>query len=186
MDPARQGRGEHDCTLRLEREGLYSRHDGACKARDGGESMAWWSWVIGGAIFLGAELAFVNAQFYFVFVGSAAIVVGLIAAGSPGLAAWLQWAIFAALALVSMVLFRRRLYGWLRGHPPAVAAGPAGGTLTLPAALEPGQTCQAEHGGSFWAVRNDGQTAMSAGTRVRIVRVDGLTLLVRAEHPQTT
>ena len=39
--------------------------------------MSWWGWVIAGAILLGAELAFVNAQFYLVFVGSAAIVVGM-------------------------------------------------------------------------------------------------------------
>lgn len=38
--------------------------------------MTWWGWVIGGAILLGAELAFVDAQFYLVFVGTAAIIDG--------------------------------------------------------------------------------------------------------------
>jgi membrane protein implicated in regulation of membrane protease activity len=45
--------------------------------------MSWWGWVIGGAVLLGAELAFVDAQFYLVFVGSAALVVGLIAGMAP-------------------------------------------------------------------------------------------------------
>jgi membrane protein implicated in regulation of membrane protease activity len=144
--------------------------------------MNWWGWVICGAILFAAELGLVNAQFYLVFVGSAAIIVGLITALRPGLAVWAQWASFALLALLSMVTFRSRLYRWMRGHPPAVASGPAGGVLTLPTALDPGQTCQAEHGGTFWTVRNDGHAVLPAGTRARIARVDGLTLLVRPEH----
>ena len=47
--------------------------------------MSWWGWIIAGAILLGAELAYVNAQFYLVFIGSAAIVVGLVTAVTPGL-----------------------------------------------------------------------------------------------------
>ena len=39
--------------------------------------MSWWGWIIAGAILLGAELSFVSAQFYLVFIGSAAILVGL-------------------------------------------------------------------------------------------------------------
>jgi len=142
--------------------------------------MSWWAWVIGGAIMLGAELGFVDAQFYLVFVGSAAILVGVIAAVMP-LPEWAQWTAFAVLALVSMVLFRSRIYRQLRGHLPAVAAGPAGGILTLPVALAPGATCQAEHGGSYWTVRNDGDAPLAPGARARIVSVDGLTLRVRSE-----
>jgi len=82
--------------------------------------MSWWSWMIGGAIMLGAELGFVNAQFYLVFVGSAALVVGLVSVATPTLASWAQWALFAILAIVSMVTFRSRLYRRLRGHLPAV------------------------------------------------------------------
>ena len=48
--------------------------------------MTWWSWIIGRRDSLGAELAFVNAQFYLVFVGSAAIVVGLATAAVPACA----------------------------------------------------------------------------------------------------
>ena len=44
--------------------------------------------MIGGAILLGAELGFVNAQFYLVFIGSAALVVGLASAAIPGPGAW--------------------------------------------------------------------------------------------------
>ena len=63
--------------------------------------MTWWGWIIAGAILLGAELSFVNAQFYLVFVGSAAILTGLATLVLP-LPEWVQWALFAVLAIVSM------------------------------------------------------------------------------------
>ncbi|HLN48599.1 MAG: NfeD family protein [Steroidobacteraceae bacterium] len=143
--------------------------------------MSWWSWMIGGAIMLGAELGFVNAQFYLVFVGSAALVVGLVSVATPTLASWAQWALFAILAIVSMVTFRSRLYRRLRGHLPAVQAGPVRGVLTLPNSLDPGQSCQVEYGGTYWTVRNDSTAPMHFGTRARITSVQGLTLLVRPD-----
>jgi len=60
--------------------------------------MQWWAWIAVGAILLGSELAFVDAQFYLVFVGASAFVVGLLQLTGLDLAAWLQWLIFAALA----------------------------------------------------------------------------------------
>jgi membrane protein implicated in regulation of membrane protease activity len=137
--------------------------------------------MIAGAILLGAELAFVNAQFYLVFIGAAAIVAGLVTLAAPALALWGQWAVFALLAAVSMVLFRSRVYQRLRGTMPAVRSGPAGGVLTLQVSLSPGETCQAEHGGSFWTVRNDTAAPIPSGTRVRITGVHDLTLLVKPD-----
>jgi membrane protein implicated in regulation of membrane protease activity len=143
--------------------------------------MNWWAWVLGGAILLGSELGFVNAQFYLVFVGGAAILTGLLALMEPSFPEWAQWAMFAVLSAVSMVGFRRRLYLRLHRDAPDLKMGPTGGELLVPSALAPGATCQAEHGGSFWTVRNDSQSPIAAGSRVRIARVHGLTLLVRPE-----
>ena len=142
--------------------------------------MTWWGWIIAGAILLGAELSFVNAQFYLVFIGSAAILVGLATLALP-LAEWLQWAMFAVLAIVSMVTFRSRVYQRVRGTLPAVDTGPKGGLITLPVALGAGDSCQAEHGGTFWTVRNDSNTPLPAGSSARIVSVQNLTLLVRPD-----
>ena len=57
--------------------------------------MQWWAWIAVGAMLLGSELTFVNAQFYLVFVGAAALVVGLPASCRARSAAWLQWSLFA-------------------------------------------------------------------------------------------
>ena len=143
--------------------------------------MSWWGWVIGGAILLGAELAFVDARFYLVFIGAAAILVGAIVAATQSIAPWAQWAVFAALAIVSMVTFRSRIYDRLRGRAPPVRTGPTNEVLTVPVSLAPGETCQAEHCGTFWTVRNDSDTAIPSGARARIARVQGLVLLVRPD-----
>jgi membrane protein implicated in regulation of membrane protease activity len=143
--------------------------------------MTWWGWMIAGAILLGAELAFVNAQFYLVFIGSAAIVVGIVTAGAAALAAWAQWALFGVLAVVSMLAFRSRIYRRLHGKAPDVRCGPAGDLLTLRVALAPGESCQAEHGGTFWTVRNDGRAVIPSGARVRVTNVSGLTLSVQPD-----
>src|ERR1700722_16962116 len=142
--------------------------------------MTWWGWIIGGAILFGAELAFVDAQFYLVFVGSAAIIVGLLTV-SAGLAPWLQWALFAALAVVSMPAFRDRVYHRLSGNLPTVRTGPSGGLITLAVTLAPGETCQTEYGGSHWTVRNDSSAPIAAGSRARITSVNNLTLQVTAD-----
>jgi inner membrane protein len=143
--------------------------------------MTWWGWIIVGAILLGAELALVNAQFYLVFVGSAAILVGLATLVMP-LAEWLQWGLFAVLAIVSMVTFRSRIYRRFHGELPTVTTGPTGGLITLKVPLGAGESCQAEYGGSFWTVCNDSNTPIASGGRARIVSVRDLTLLVRPDN----
>jgi len=100
----------------------------------------------------------------------------------PAWPEWAQWALFGALAIVSVVTFRRAIYQRLRGDTPAaVQAGPAGQLLTLPAGLAPGASCQVEYRGSFWAATNDSDQPIVAGTHARIIRVHGLSLVVRPE-----
>jgi membrane protein implicated in regulation of membrane protease activity len=143
--------------------------------------MSWWGWVVVGAILLGAELALVNVEFYFVCIGSAAILTGLVEALVPGSAPWMQWALFTSLVLLSLLAFRRRVRDLVKGHQLGVDAGPAaGGVLVVPVILAPGQTCQAEHAGSFWTIRNDGPVVLQAGAKARIECVDGLTLVLQA------
>jgi membrane protein implicated in regulation of membrane protease activity len=142
--------------------------------------MQWWAWIAVGAILLGSELTFVNAQFYLVFVGASALVVGILALGGVT-ADWLQWLIFGSLAVTSMLAFRRRIYERVGRVLPAMRSGPAGEIVTLPTNLPPGETCRLEHRGSSWSAINAGEAVIAAGSRARIERVDGLTLVVRGE-----
>ncbi|HME39447.1 MAG TPA: NfeD family protein [Steroidobacteraceae bacterium] len=143
--------------------------------------MQWWAWIAVGAILLGSELAFIDAQFYLVFVGGSAFVVGLLDLAGLTSAPWLQWLVFAVLAASSMLLFRRRIYERMRRGLPAVKGGPAGETVVLPQALPPGETCRLEFRGCSWSAVNGGKSLIAAGSQARISRVDGLTLVVHGD-----
>ncbi len=143
--------------------------------------MDWWAWIAVGAILLGSELAFVDAQFYLVFVGASAFAVGTLQLAGLGMPPWLQWLLFAALAATSMLTFRRRIYEGMRRKLPAMKGGPAGEIVTLPMELPPGETCRLEYRGCSWSAINGGKTAIAAGAKARIERVDGLTLVVHGE-----
>jgi membrane protein implicated in regulation of membrane protease activity len=143
--------------------------------------MYWWAWIAVGAILLGSELGFVDAQFYLVFVGASAFVVGMLQLAGIAFAVWLQWLIFAVLAAASMLTFRRRIYERMRRGLPAMKGGPAGEIVTVPMALPPGETCRLEFRGCSWSAVNAGQAMIAAGSRARIERVDGLTLVVRGD-----
>jgi len=88
--------------------------------------MMWWAWIAVGAILLVSELGFVDAQFYLVFVGASALVVGLLDLAGMLPADWMQWLLFAVLALFSMVVFRRRIYARMRRKLPDMKQGPVG------------------------------------------------------------
>jgi membrane protein implicated in regulation of membrane protease activity len=141
--------------------------------------MPWWVWIIVGAILLGSELAFIDAQFYLVFFGTAAILVGMIGLGGITLPDWAQWLIFAGLSIASMVFFRRQLYDMLRKNTAQMHRGPAGEEVTVTIDLAPGASCRVDYRGSTWTAQNNSDHTIPADSRARIVRVDGLTLQIR-------
>jgi membrane protein implicated in regulation of membrane protease activity len=143
--------------------------------------MHWWAWVAVGAILLGSELAFVDAQFYLVFLGTAALAAGLLDLAGLVTSAWAQWLVFTVLAVASMVGFRQRIYERMRKRLPTMAGGPAGETVTLVEPLRPGETTRIEYRGSSWNAVNAGDSVIAAGGRARIEGVNGLTLVVHAD-----
>jgi membrane protein implicated in regulation of membrane protease activity len=143
--------------------------------------MEWWAWIAVGAVLLVSELGFVDAQFYLVFVGASALVVGLLDLAGLLPAVWMQWLLFAVLAVFTMVTFRRRIYARMRRKLPDMKHGPVGESVVLPTSLPPGETCRLEYCGSSWNAVNGGKSAIAAGQRARIDRVNGLTLVVHGE-----
>src|SRR5271155_1946186 len=143
--------------------------------------MQWWAWIAVGAVLLGSELAFIDAQFYLVFVGGSALLVGALDFLGLVPADWMQWALFAVLAVSSVVIFRRRIYDRLRRKLPVMKHGPVGDTLVSPASLQPGETCRLEYCGSSWNATNGGASVILAGQKARIERVNGLTLVIHGE-----
>ena len=138
--------------------------------------MPWWGWMIVGALLLGSELLGVEAAFYLVFIGLAAMVTGLVELAGAGLEPWMQWILFSIISVVFMVIFRKKLYAMLRGSGVGYQTGPAGEIVTVEEALQPGQSGRMSYRGTDWTIVNDCDQAFSAGQRVRISRVDGLKL----------
>ena len=144
--------------------------------------MAWWAWLVLGIGLLGVEMFVIDAQFYLVFIGLSAAVVGLIGLAGIELAVWAQWLVFSALAIVAMLTFRRRLYELVRKRSGQVDERlTVGDRVAVAARLEPGQMGRVEYRGSNWTARNVGSEAIEAGREAVIAEVDGLTLKLRAE-----
>jgi len=146
--------------------------------------MTWWAWMILGAVLLGAELTLIDAQFYLVFLGISAVLVGALSGLGIAMPEWGQWLLFASLSLISMFSFRKMLYEKIRGNVPGFRAGLAGESLVITEDLEVGQTTRASFRGTNWTVVNEGSGSMSQGDRVRIRRSEGLTLYVEDDLNQ--
>jgi membrane protein implicated in regulation of membrane protease activity len=142
--------------------------------------MSWWLWLILGAALLALELFVIDAQFYLVFLGVSAALVGLLDLAGGDFPPWVNWLIFAVLALATTFGFRQRVYQLVRGRTGVVEERlTIGDRVTIPNRLEPGQSTRVEYRGSTWTARNVDQVALEAGREALIAHVDGLTLHVR-------
>ena len=144
--------------------------------------MQWWTWFVLGTLLLAIELFAIDAQFFLIFIGAAAIVVGLIGMLGIQLPGWLQWLLFAALAVAAVVTMRKQIYAKLKNRPHGKVDGDIHQLVRLPEALEPGKTTRVEYRGASWTALNVGKNAIPAGEEGRIESVDGLTLHVRGVH----
>lgn len=143
--------------------------------------MTWWSWMILGAVLLGTEMFAIDAQFYLVFLGISAAIVGL--AGLFGLSSpeWVQWVAFAVMALVCFFTFRRSLYEKIRSGAKGFSETMTGSHVDVRSGIAPGGETRLQFRGSEWTARNIGEQEIASGSRAEIVNVDGLTLHIRAD-----
>jgi len=142
--------------------------------------MTWWSWMILGGVLLGAELFAVDAQFYLVFFGVSAVIVGLATLFGIVLPEWGQWLSFAIVSVIFFVTFRAALYNKLRGGGEGYKTAIAGGSVTVAEDLAPGAEARAEYRGSEWTIRNVGEATISGGSLAEVIAADGVTLNVKA------
>ena len=143
--------------------------------------MAWWSWGILGMALLCVELLAVDAQFYLVFAGAAAILVGLLGLVGIDLPVYLQWLLFAVLAIATMFTVRGKIYGKLMSNPKLGKIDTdIHQHVVVTQELPPGKSCRLEYRGSGWTAVNVGQRSIAAGDSARIDSIEGLTLHVRA------
>jgi membrane protein implicated in regulation of membrane protease activity len=142
--------------------------------------MPWWGWIVVGAALLGAE-TIVDAQFFLIFFGVAALVTGALTAAGITEPVWLQWASFGVLCVVGAAGFRKRVYGLVRPAYGDVSQGTVGELAVARDAIAPGGRGMAELRGTIWEARNTGHAAIAPGESARVERVEGLVLDLRRE-----
>ncbi|MXY00597.1 MAG: NfeD family protein [Chloroflexi bacterium] len=144
--------------------------------------MPWWGWITLGGLLLIAELVGGGAL-YLLFVGIAAILVGILVVLASDLPFWAHWPIFAVLALALLVGLRRHAHERINRSGGFEAI--TGEHAFVIDEIVPAGYGQASLRGAKWEAHNLGSSTLTDGQRVRVERVDGLTLHLRAEDETT-
>ncbi len=147
--------------------------------------MPWWGWISVGIILMGIELTAVDAAFYLIFVGAAAVCVGIVGLAGVDLPVWGQLLAFAILAVASMVLFRGRLYDKIRGGLPGFEYKVAGRFVSVGEDVPTGGQTRVELQGTQWTAVNVGPTPIAAGGRARVIGRDSVHLSIEGLAGET-
>jgi membrane protein implicated in regulation of membrane protease activity len=143
--------------------------------------MYWWLWLVLGLIFVGLEVL-TPGGFYALFFGIGALAVGSLAGFGWSGPIWLQWLLFSAISLLSLLCFRPHLVRATRSKERPDPIDTLEGEIALLVDdLPPDAVGRAELRGTTWTVRNGDQRLLVRGQRCRVSRVDGLTLWIHGE-----
>jgi hypothetical protein len=140
--------------------------------------MPWWGWIVLGVVLLGAEVA-ISTEFYIVFFGVSAVLVGVVLLAGADLPVWVQWLFFAVVAVVCLVFYRQRLRDRFSRPDRPLDEQVVGLTAVARGIIAPGSTGSAELRGTVWQARNIGDRDLADGERCRVAEVDGITLRLR-------
>ena len=140
--------------------------------------MAWWAWIVLGGVLLVAEV-FLPTDFFLVFFGVAAFVLGLLGLALPPLSPVVQWLLYAALSGLSLLVFRRRLQRRFSHKHDVSVDSIVGQAAVAQDAIAPGDRGRVELRGTTWTARNVGGGALGSGDRCVVEAIHGLSLDVR-------
>jgi inner membrane protein len=148
-------------------------------------TILWWHWLVLGLLLVLAELAAAGG-FYIIFFGIAALIIGVLDGFGVAGPLWFQLLSFSVLAVAMLAVFRSRLLKLFQADPQAPQVDALVGEIgTAEEYLEPGRVGRVELRGTAWSARNTTAEALHRGTRIRVVRVEGLMLLVEPEGAQS-
>lgn len=141
--------------------------------------MAWWFWMLLGLALVAAELL-TPGGFYLLFFGAGGLIVGTLSLLGVTVSPGVQWLTFSVVSVLSALFFRKPLlehfkHG-LRGHKVDDLVGEVAIASENIAA---GDVGRAELRGTTWSARNVDATAIAAGERCVVDRVDGLVIGLR-------
>ena len=144
-------------------------------------TILWWHWLVFGLILALAEMATAGG-FYLLFFGIGAVVVGALSFFDGAGSISMQILLFSVLSVASLLIFRSRLLKVMQREPQAppidTLVGEVGAAVD---SLDPGTVGRVELRGTVWSARNVGAAMLAAGSRCRVIRVEGLLLHVEPE-----
>lgn len=147
--------------------------------------MTWWLWVLLGFVLLAVEVA-TPGGFVAFFFGLSALLVGALVAVEVGGPIWLQWLLFAGIAVAALALLRGPLQARFNLSGSARPVDSLVGELAIVIAEIPASGAgKVEMRGSSWNARSTMGQSLVNGRRCVVDRVDGLTLWVSAESPES-
>ncbi|MCL4836600.1 MAG: NfeD family protein [Thermoanaerobaculia bacterium] len=140
--------------------------------------MPFWLWLILGlALLLGEMLT--PGGFFILFFGVGALVTGLVGLVGIELPVWGQWLLFTAVSVATLLLLRRRFVRGFAPPPDTPKVDPLVGEEAVALeAIVPGRLGKVELRGTPWNARLTAARPLASGDRVRVERVEGLTVYV--------
>jgi membrane protein implicated in regulation of membrane protease activity len=142
--------------------------------------MDWWIWIGIGLVLLVIEVI-TPGGFFTVFFGAGALLVAALAGMGLLTSAAAQWATFGVSSTAALVFFRPFLRRWLSQHSARSVDRIEADVALAQDSIPPGARGKVELRGSPWTAHNTGHAAIAAGDRLRVRKVDGLTLHVEKE-----
>ena len=147
--------------------------------------MIWWYWALLGFAFIGVEIITLGGlgNFYFLFFGTAALLVSVVVWLGLAEAAWSQWVLFAILGVVSLLALRRTLQRKItpKEQDKTNVDSLLGEIATVLEDIPSQAAGKAELHGSTWTACNADDNLLRKGQRTQVIRVDALTLWIKAE-----
>ncbi len=140
-------------------------------------------WFVAGVLFLFLEV--VTPGFFLIFFGLGAWAVAAVTFFAP-LPAGLQWVLFMAVSIASLLMLRKRLKLLFEGRlakddnieDPIFSGQYIGREVVVLKEVAPGRPGLVELHGSNWQARTEGSGTFQEGARVTVRGLDGLTLIV--------
>jgi membrane protein implicated in regulation of membrane protease activity len=140
--------------------------------------MTWWIWVLFGLFLMVLEM-FIPSNFYLMFFGAGALIVGSLVA-MFGMPLWMQWLLFTVFSILAAILFQKKCMLGFRSHPEITGTeNLVGKTALVLDDMAPNAIGKVELQGTSWNVRNVGTSPLTRGQHCHVEHVDGLTLSVR-------
>lgn len=132
-----------------------------------------WMWLLAALALLIIEAKTATLNFLFL-AGAAALTAGAVWLGLDS--GWPSFLVFGVLSLLGILTLRKRILAAMgKAEPVSIDVNH---TVTAQSALTPGAEGSIEYQGSVFTAINTGPLAIAPGDRMRIVKTEGIKLLV--------